>query len=417
MDRELSSKERSEGKLKFVWYLLLVAGILAIGTWAIRTFLTKKADRKELIIATVERGTVQNTLTASGIVVPSIEREINAPVTTEIKEVHLSTGTEVKVGDLILELDQEFTKLEYDKLKDELDLRKNNIDKLKLQFDKDLRDLDYQDQIKALRLDELRAEVGDQKRLLEIGGATVEELEKAKLNLQVAEIEKKMLENELEFSRSVNSNEKKSLELEFQIQEKSLKELGHKLTQTKVKATQAGVITWINEDIGNKVAEGETILRIADLDSYRVEASSSDRNTEKIKIGLPARVRIGQTYFEGMVDRILPTVENNTVKFYIKLVDQSSKLLRPNMRTEVFLVTDERTDVLRIKQGPSITSAVSPEVFFVKNNRASKRRISKGLANADFVELQGDVKAGDQIIISDTEAYEHLDFFTINPNK
>ena len=58
--------------------------------------------------------------------------------------------------------------LEYERLQDELSLRKNNIDKLKLQYDKDLRYLDFQDQIKALQLSELKAKLGDQKRLLNI---------------------------------------------------------------------------------------------------------------------------------------------------------------------------------------------------------------------------------------------------------
>ena len=417
MDREISNEGRGKVIIKWVVFLLIGVGLLVAGNWAIKTFLSKKADRGELVIATVERGTIQNTLTASGVIVPSVEREINAPVPTEIKKVHLSIGKEVKKGDLIMELDREYTQLEYDQLKDELELRKNNIDKLKLKFDKDLRDLDYQDQIKALRVAQLAAEVQDQKRLLQIGGATAEELEKAKLNLQVEELEKKMLENELSYSRSVNSNEKKSLELEFQIQEKKLAELRRKLSETNVRTPQAGVITWINEDIGNTVAQGETIVRIADLGSYRVEATSSDRNTEKIKIGLPAKVRIGQSYFAGVVDRILPAVENNTVKFYIKLENQSSSALRPNMRTEVFLITDVKSDVLRIKNGRSLTRAISPEVFFVEGDLAIKKRINKGMMNAEYIEITGPVKEGDRIIISDTEEYEHLDKFNINGNK
>jgi len=417
MDRQLSSSEQTGVKFKWLWYLMILAGLLAAGSWAIKKFLTKKADRKELIIGTVERGIVQNTLTASGIVVPSVEREINAPVATEIKKVFLSTGTEVKAGDLILELDQEYTQLEFEKLKDELELRKNNIDKLKLQFDKDLRDLDYQDQIKALRLSELKAEVQDQERLLAIGGATAEEVEKASLNLQVAELEKRMLENELNFSRSVNANDKKSLELEFKIQEKRLRELRRKLSETSVKAPQDGVITWINEDIGKTVVQGETIVKMASLDAYRVEATSSDRNTQKIKLGIAANVRIGKTIFEGTVDRILPAVENNTVKFYIKLKDAGSRLLRPNMRTEVFLITDQRQDVLRIKNGPALSRAIAPEVFVVSGNVAQKKRIKKGLIDADYVEIIGDLKVGDRVILSDTEEYEHLDQFTITENE
>jgi len=50
----------------------------------------------------------------------------------------------------------------------------------------------------------------------------------------------------------------------------------------------------------------------------------------------------------------------------------------------------------------------------VVGNEGVKRRVSKGLANSDYVEILGDVKAGDRIIISDTEEYKELDQFTIN---
>jgi len=248
MDRQISYKEQSKVNYKKWVYSIVGLLLLCLSIYGLRSLLKNKADKSDFFIATVEKGDVTNTITASEVVIPAFEWEINAPVATEIKSVNLSTGVEVKKGDLILELDQEYTKLEYDQLKDELDLRKNNIEKLKLKFDKDLRDLDYRDQIKALQVDELKAEVSDQKRLLDIGSSTKEELEQAQLKLKVLKLEKNMLENELQYSRNVN--EKKGLELEYTIQEKRLKELRKKLKETSVRSPQVGVITWINEDIG-----------------------------------------------------------------------------------------------------------------------------------------------------------------------
>lgn len=413
MDRQLSTKEQSKGRFKRWIYIIGGAIILFGAIYLMRSMLSNKADRSDFFIATVEKGDVTNTISAAGIVTPAFEREINAPVATEIKSVSLSTGADVKKGDLILELDQEYTKLEYDKLKDELDLRKNNIEKLKLQFDKDLRDLDYRDQIKALQVDELIAQVADQNRLLNIGGGTAEELEQAELKLKVAKLEKRMLENELEYNRSVNVKEKKGLELEYTIQEKRLKELQRKLTETSVRSPQEGVITWINEDIGRTVAAGETLVRIADLGRYVIEATSSDRNSEKLIVGLPVNVRIGTNDLEGSISRILPAVENNTVKFYVELDKSNSKHLRPNIRAEVFIITDKKENVVRVKNGAAFRGAGSQEVFFLEGNKAVKRRIKRGISNADFVEIETNAKPGEQIIISDMSDYRHLDEFTI----
>ena len=414
MDRQISNNEQFKSKLgNWVKYIILIC-VVILAVFLLRNLLKKKADMNDFFIARVERGDIQNTVTASGVVQAAFEREINAPVNTEIKKVILPKGTLVKKNDLILELDQEYTQLEFDKLKDELQLRRNNVDKLKLKFDKDLRDLDYQNQIKGLQLSEFNAQVKDQKRLTEIGAATAEELEAAELKLKVANIEKQILENNVSYAKSVNVKEKESLELEYKIQEKRLQELRRKLTETSVRAPSDGVITWINENIGKTVTEGEALVRIADLSKYKIEASSSDRNAEKIQIGLPVNVRINKNTLTGTITTVLPEVINNTVRFIVELDKPNADILRPNLRVEVYLITDEKKQILKIKNGPAFRGAKTQELFIVENNKARKVKINKGLTNSSFVEITSpEIKEGQLIIISDTKDYDHLDEFTL----
>ena len=414
MDRQISNNEQLKSKLgNWLKYIVLIA-VIIVAMFFLRNFLKKKADMNDFFIARVERGDIQNTVTASGIVQAAFEREINAPVNTEIKNVILPKGTLVKENDLILELDQEYTQLEFDKLKDELALRRNNVDKLKLKFDKDLRDLDYQNQIKGLQLSELIAQVKDQKRLTEIGAATAEELEGAELKLKVANIEKQILENNVSYAKSVNVKEKESLELEYKIQEKRLRELRRKLTETSVRAPLNGVITWINENIGKTVTEGEPLVRIADLSRYKIEASSSDRNAEKINVGLSVNVRINNRTLKGIITTVLPEVINNTVRFIVELDEPNADILRPNLRVEVYLITDEKKNILKIKNGPAFRGAKTQELFILDGNKARKVTINKGLTNSSFVEITSpEIKEGQLIIISDTKDYNHLDEFTL----
>jgi HlyD family secretion protein len=206
MDRELNHKEKNKTRFRKALQAALWLAVLA-GLWlGLRSLLRQKAGSDRFVIATVERGEVEYRLSASGVVIPASEREINAPVNTEIKTVHKTSGAVVKSGELILELDQEYTRLEYERIADELELRRNNVDKLKLQYDKDLRELAYRDQIKALELEEMSAQVKAQKRLKNVGGATDEEVEKAELRLKIATLEKRMLENDLEYRQNVNNN-------------------------------------------------------------------------------------------------------------------------------------------------------------------------------------------------------------------
>ena len=413
MDRQISQSDQSKSAFKKMVPYLLAAVVLALAYVGMRKVLTKSVKRNDIRIVTVEQGDMQATLSAAGTVVASSERVINAPVATEIQEVMLRTGSEVTPGELILKLDQEYTALEYEKLQDELSLRRNNIDKLKLQYDKDLRDLDYQDQIKALQLSELEAQLTDQKRLLAVGGATAEEVEAADLQLKIARLEKQKLENELQYRRSVNSTDKKNLQLEFDIQAKRLKELKRKLTETQVKSPDRGVITWINENIGKTVAEGEPLVKIANLERYKIEGTTSDRNSEELQIGLPVEVRIGQDRLKGEITRVLPEVVNNTVRFYVSLQDENNSALRPNMRTELYIITKEKSNVTKAKRGNALKGSKNQYVYKVEGNTAIKTRIAKGLISSDYFEIESGLMPGDKLIISDMKDYEHMETFEI----
>ena len=417
MDREISSSEQSRNKLKRYIPTILIVGLLAVAYYFLSDTLRKTGKSSEFHIVNVERGNIRSTLTASGLVIASSERVINAPVSTEIKDVLLTTGAEVKKGDLILQLDKEFTALEYESLNDELSLRRNNIDKLKLQYDKDLRDLDYQDQIKALQLSELKALLSDQERLLKIGGATEEEVETAKLQLSIAQIEKKVLENELQFKQQVNDTDKRSLQLEYDIQQKRLKQLGRKLNETQVKSTGDGVITWINEDIGKTVNQGEPLVRIANLTRFEIEATTSDRNSKELQIGLPVEIRINKEKMMGTITRILPEIINNTVKFYVGLEDNDHKILRPSLRTEVYVIKDQKENVIRAKRGNALKGNTNQYIYKVEDNTAKRVRITKGLISSDYFEIKEGLKEGDKIIISETEDFDHMDQFEIEAKK
>ena len=410
MDRELSKTAILKNRWRLLRRLTLIIGVFGGAFFLLRYLLKARMVLEDFQVVTVERGVMENTITASGLVVPAFEQQINAPVNTEIKSVLLRSGTRVEPGDLIIELDEEFVRLEFESINDELELKKNNITKLRLEFEKNLRELDYENQIKALQLSSLEAKLKDARRLKEIGGATQEEVQQAELNLQIANLEKKKLENDLNFRKQTINSDRRNLELEVMIQEKKLSELRRKLKETSVVAPRPGVITWLNEDIGMKVSEGDPIVRMADLESFRVEASCSDRYASLVKVGMPVKVRINQSNLPGTIVSILPAVENNTLEFVVALEEANHKELRPSMRVEVFIISDRKEQVLRVKNGPVFTGAVQQPLFVIRGDKAVMHSVRIGLTNMDYVELEsGGLREGDRVIISDMEDYDHLE--------
>ena len=414
MDRPISeSKQRNRafrGTLRYV----IIGLVIIAGFFLLRTVLKTKLDPENFQFANIEKGTIENAISANGFVVPAFEEQINAPISTEIKEVLVRSGAAVTEEVLLMKLDEEYIELEYEQIKDQVELKKNNITRLRFEYERNLNELRYENEIKALELSSLEAQLKDATRLQEIGSATVEDVEKAQLNLDIAELEKKKLDNNLNFKEKTIESDRRNLELEVLIEEKKLKEFSRKLKETLVRAPRPGVVTWINESIGKKVMEGEALVRLANLEAFRIEASCSDRYANSVKTGLPVKVRINNTDLSGYIASVLPAVENNTLEFLVELDDIQNAALRPNLRVEVFIISDRKEDVLRVRNGAAFTGAVEQDLFVVRGDEAVKERVQVGLISMDYVEIKGSsLQPGDRIIVSNMDDFQHLDRITL----
>jgi HlyD family secretion protein len=414
MDRPISKSVKNKNRNKRIFQISAVAIVIILLFALVKSLISPSAEKDAFRFALVERGDIESTISASGLVLPSFEIMLNSPINGDIKATHFESGDRVKKGDVILELDATSTQLTYDQLKDQLELKKNNVNLLNLQYDKNLKDLEADDTIMGLKLNRLQSLLNDENRLEAIGGTSAEDKERAQMNLEIAQWEKKKLENELGYKKQSITKEKRNLELEVKIQEKKLKELHQKLSETQVKAPQDAVVTYANKSIGKKVNEGEALVRLANLSSYKVEVSFSDIHSEKVKIGMEVKVRINKTDLRGRIESISPEVNNNIIKGNVVLEESSNALLRPNMKVEVFIVTAKKDNVLKVLNGAAFTGAKTQKLFVVKGNEAIGRQVAIGINNSDYIELLGDIKEGEQIIVSDMKDYKHLEILKLS---
>ena len=156
--------------------------------------------------------------------------------------------------------------------------------------------------------------------------------------------------------------------------------------------------------------EGEPLVRLANLESFRIEASCADRYSDLVKPGMPVRVRVNKTNLPANVVSISPAVANNTIEFIVQLEEDNHPELRPNMRVDVFVISSEKENILRVANGPGFTGAVQQDIYVIRGEKAEKEKIKVGLTNIDFVEIQSaTIKEGDRVIISDMKDFDHLD--------
>lgn len=414
MDKTIEAEVKQKRKKQYLLITLLCIAVLAVALFLLRSFFSSTIKRSAITTAIVEVGNIENTINATGEIRPEFEEVITSPVSASIQEIILDAGSKVTTGQSILKLDKTAIQVEYEKGKFQLESKQNEIRKLKLELDKSYFDLKSNNNIKQLRINSLTADVENSKRLYKAGGGTREDVEKAELNLKVAQLEKEQLENEIKSKQQTMQVEIRESEIAAAIQQNELKELMRKVSLASIQSTRGGVVTWVNKNIGAVIREGEALARIADLSSFKVTGTISDVQLNHLRTGMPAIIRINDAEVRGSITNIYPAVENGIVTFDIQLNERNNKLLRPNLKVEVFLVTATGNNVMRVANGPAFGGLESQDIFILRNGKAERRKVQVGMSNFDYVELKNNVKPGEVVITSDMSEFKHAKEITVN---
>ena len=407
MDKELSAGYIRKQKLKKLSTLLIVISAFVIVFVAFRMLITPSVKRSRLKTSIAETGSIEGTITASGLVIPEFEQVITSPFQSRIDSVYQRPGDQITVGSSILKLNNESTLGEYEKCLDEYELTRNRKKQLQLSIERTLIDLNTQFEIKSLKVKALETNLEAQEMIYKSGGGAKNNYDQAELNLEIAILEKEQLQDRIKNTRKSLTADLIELDLTLKIQSKNIAELKRQLELAQAKSLRAGVLTWVNDEIGSTVYAGDIIARVADLDRFKIEAKISEIHAVKLLVGNPVKVRINEFDLLGRIASIKPTIENGIIIFYVELDDNTNKNLRSNLRVDVFVITSSKDDVIRIENGPAINGSGKQNLFVVKGNKAERRTVFIGATNFDYAEVESGIETDEKVIISDMSDHQN----------
>lgn len=410
MDRELDASFRRRQIWRRVGWtggsLALIAAVLLL----LPGWLRPSLDRERLRTGTIDRGPIEGIVEASGTVIPAFEGVLSSPVEARVEKILKRPGEVVKAGEEILKLDTSASRLAFERLQDQLAKKINEQLQLRLSLEKQLSDL--RGQIDSGRLDAEAAQYrAEQNRKLIADGLVSEQVLRAsEVEAKKAQIELAQLEQSVRDARRSTEAQLQGLDLDLAILRKELEEARRQLDLATTRSDRSGVLTWVVPQEGATIPRGEVIARIADLDSYRIEATVSDIHASSLRPGLPVRVVLDRKpLVGGRLSQIYPTIENGAVKFTADLDDPRHSALRNSLGVDVLVVTGSRADALRVPRGPYLQGGVIQKVFVIQGDRAVRRDVRLGVAGYDHSEVLDGLAEGDEIILSDMKDYLHLE--------
>lgn len=398
--------------------IVLIAVIALIALSAIiyfsRIFAPGSIKSGSFETVVVHRGEVLSTTPASGVVESENEVILLSPATSIIESILKEPGNSVNQGEVILKLNKQPVEEDIERLKDNLEVKKNNLEKTRLNAQSAKLDLDYNEEVKKLKITSLQSQLADQKQLLEVGGISPAKLEETKQEITLAEKDLNMLieKNAIRLKQLVADEE--GLLLQIRMDEKVLTGNLELLSKMEIKAPSSGIILNILGHVGEKINADKMVVQMSDLTSFKIIGSIEEQLANQVKTGKRVLVTVEDELLEGLIGSITPMVENNKVQFNVHLNQSSHPKLIANQNVQIQIVNNQKENALRIRKLPDFGNGKKYNVFVVEGNKAVKREITLGIIGNDYCEIINGLKEGDAVISEETKAFNHLNEVEIN---
>lgn len=394
--------------MKRVIIIGLIAIALGVAVYVLLTFVPiGKINSGDFEISEVEIGSVVATIPAEGTVEPESEVLILSPASSIIERIVKDVGSRVDRGEAIIILDPQPVQEEIEKIEDQLEVKRNALRKNQLNARSIRVDLDYNIEVKKLKIASLKSELADQEQLLEVGGISPARYEQTKQELVLAE-------KDLETVSARNSIRLKQLEtddqglrLQIAIQEKALEQQKELLKKMIIRAPSAGIILSLDGQVGEKVNKDKLLIKMSNLSNFKIRANADDDHSEYIRTGSEVIMNLGQEELEGQIGTVSPAIRDKKVEFDVYLKESNHARLRPNMTVPMKVVVARADSVMRVNYGSSIERTTDFDIYKVEGDVAIKQRISTGVLGDEYVEIRSGVEPGDQVIISDVSLFRN----------
>ncbi|MGH7139075.1 MAG: efflux RND transporter periplasmic adaptor subunit, partial [Pirellulales bacterium] len=251
-------------------------------------------------------------------------------------------------------------------------------------------------------------------------------LEQAKLNVEVAELSKEVLEKftkaktleELKSKRDSAEALMNSEVAAFTKEENQLKRLQDQLRDCTIMAPQEGMVVYANDrtnpfqqgpkiDLGAQVNQFQAVVRLPDLRNMQVKALVHETKVDQLRPGMRARIKIQDRDFQGEITSISnqPETANwfqGNVKEYATLIriDGEPEELKPGMTAQIEILVTQKKGVLQVPVQCVVERGKGFFAYVTANQDIEVRNLVLGGTNDTVMEVVDGLKEGEHVLLN-----------------
>jgi HlyD family secretion protein len=188
------------------------------------------------------------------------------------------------------------------------------------------------------------------------------------------------------------------------------------LESLQVRAGIAGMLQQVLVEEGQRVTLGANIARVFRPDDLQAELRVPETQARDVQHGQLVRVDTRNGIVEGWVTRIDPAAQGGTVQVDVELTGELPRGARPDLSVDGTIEIERLSQVLftgRPAYGQP-NSTISLFKLLEDGRHAVRVPVEIGRTSVNTVEIVQGLVPGDQVILSDTSAWDEYDRIRLN---
>jgi HlyD family secretion protein len=361
--------------------------------------------------AKVERGPMVRQVRGLGTLTPEDIRWIPATTQGRVEKIILRPGTQVKSGDVILELSNPQLEQQLQDAQLKLGAAEAGLANIQVQLNNDLL-------AQRATSANIEADFNKAKMQAQMNEALAKDQLVSDLVLKQSQVDATSLGVRNQISKDQLASKADSMRAQMAVQKSLVDQARALLTLTKqqqqelkVRAGLDGMLQLVPVEVGQQVAPGTNLARVANPSRLKAEIKIAETQAKDIQLGQKAEVDTRNGIVEGRVARIDPSVQNGTRTVDVTLTGTLPKGAVPDLSVDGTIELERLNDVLFMGR-PAFGQDQSVVGLFkigVDGVNAERVQVKLGRSSVNTIEVLSGLKVGDQVILSDMSAYDAYD--------
>jgi multidrug efflux pump subunit AcrA (membrane-fusion protein) len=376
-----------------------------------------------VVVAPVTQAELEPSLYLVGTAYPLISSTISAEVAGKIEHFTVDEGTFVEEGEVICQLDKMLKLIEVKRAKAQLERARAELSKLEAgSREEEISQAQALVDNRKAVLEKLRLNKERMEDLFSKGMVTLEQQQNAHWDYeqglaQLNEAEA-VLKLAVEGARSEDVMMAKAV---LATQQAELERAQDQLDKVSITVPFSGVITKKHKELGEWVNQGEAVADIINIEKILVYTSIPEKDVQGVKRGQRAEIFFDaypDRLFTGSIKEIIPQADTKSHTFPVKVeLDNKEHKLYAGMFARIKLIMGKQRQVLLAPKDAMLKSDSGRYLFVVRDSIAHRVEVKTGQEKGDAIEVQGELKPGDKVVVTNNEVLRDKMKVMVAPGK